>query len=102
MPLACIPLGDKDNILYIANQSTQDLIFFFFSEAYIYIYIITITMWNQTCNPWMIHPMQQLATPMHITHKDYIRLKTISIYYKVQLSNFNLFSGLKVQLINYT
>ena len=59
-------------------------------------------MWNQTCNPWMIHPMQQLATPMHITHKDYIRLKTISIYYKVQLSNFNLFSGLKVQLINYT
>ena len=40
-------------------------------------------MWNQTCNPWMIHPMQQLATPMHITHKDYIRLKTISIYYKV-------------------
>ena len=59
-------------------------------------------MWNQTCNPWMIHPMQQLATPMHITHKDYIHLKTISIYYKVKLSNFNLFSGLKVQLINYT
>lgn len=97
MPLACIPLGDKDNILYIANQSTQDLNNFFLAK---HIYIIT--MWNQACNPWMFHPMQQLATPMHITHKDYIRLKTISIYYKVQLSNFNLFSGLKVQLINYT